>query len=240
MNNIRSTRSLPLGGDYLYFRFVEGGKFTLGATRSKEAPAYLNELPPREVEVKSFWLSETVVTQSQWQTIFPKWSAYHQEQDDNYNLPMENISYADVQEYIAVLMRTFGTLFRLPTEAEWEYAAKGGNRSKGYLYSGCRDIGFMHGARFHASGTGRADAFIPNELGLFGMSGNVWEMTSDIYKPSGCPMEAPASIYEANDYIVIKGGSYDSEKEECRVTSRQSMAIYQKDPEVGFRLAFTA
>lgn len=65
-------------------------------------------------------------------------------------------------------------------------------------------------------------------------------MTSDIYKPSGCPMEAPASFYEANDYIVIKGGSYDSAKEECRVTSRQGMAIYQTDPEVGFRLAFTA
>lgn len=234
----KATKIFPLGGDYLCFRYVAGGKFTLGTTRSKEAPAYLNELLPREVKVKSFWLSETVITQSQWQAIFPKWSAYHQESNDN--LPMENISYADVHEYIAVLIRTFGTLFRLPTEAEWEYAAKGGNKSKGYMYSGYKDIGFMNGARFRTSGTGRVDAFMPNELGLFGMSGNVWEMTSDIYKPSGCPMEAPASFYEANDYIVIKGGSYDSAKEECRVTSRQSMAIYQKDPEVGFRLAFTA
>lgn len=238
MNNI-STRIIPLGGDYLYFRFVEGGKFTLGATRTSDTPIILNELPPQEVEVKSFWLSETVVTQSQWQAIFPKWSAYHQESND-YNLPMENISYADVLEYIAVLIRTFGTLFRLPTEAEWEYAAKGGNKSKGYMYSGYRDIGFMKGARFDTSGTGRVDAFKPNELGLFGMSGNVWEMTSDLYKPSGCPMEEPASFYGTNDYIVIKGGSYDSAKAECRVTSRESWGFYQKDPDVGFRLAFTA
>ena len=158
--------------------YVSGGTFTMGATGEQDSDAFDDEKPTHSVTLNSFYLCKYEVTQALWKAVMGK----NPSDFKGNNLPVENVSWNDCQTFISRLNNLTGRNFRLPTEAEWEYAARGGNRSRGYKYSGSNnpsDVSWdidNSGDKTHPVGSKR-----PNELGLYDMSGNVYEWCSDWY-----------------------------------------------------------
>jgi len=150
--------------------FVEGGTFMMGATSEQESDAFDWEKPAHRVTLSDFYIGKYEVTQAQWKAVMGSNPSYFKGD----NLPVERVSWGDCQEFIRKLNERTGLTFRLPTEAEWDYAARGGNRSRGYKYSGSDDPDEVawywdnSGIKTHPVGQKRA-----NELGLYDMSGNV-------------------------------------------------------------------
>ena len=192
--------------------WVAGGTYTMGATSEQGSDAYSDEKPAHAETVGGFYLCKYEVTQK-------LWSAVMGSNPSNWkgdNLPVEMVSWDDCQEFINKLNELTNNKygFRLPTEAEWEYAARGGNRSRGYKYSGSDNVGSVawyvgnSGDRTHAVG-GKS----PNELGLYDMSGNVWEWTAskwcDYYN-------SPRN----SSRRVLRGGSWGDRARHCRVSIR--------------------
>ena len=153
--------------------FVQGGSFQMGSNNGQS-----DEKPVHSVTVSDFYIVKYEVTQKEWRDIMgsnpSKWKGD--------NLPVEKVSWDDVQTFIKKLNAKTGLNYRLPTEAEWEYAARGGNKSNGYKYSGSNDIGSVawyasnSGSKTHSVGQKK-----PNELGIYDMTGNVWEWCNDWY-----------------------------------------------------------
>jgi formylglycine-generating enzyme len=210
--------------------FVEGGTFQMGGDK------YDDEKPIHSVTVKSFYIGKYEETQKQWQDIMGNNPSYIKGD----NLPVQNVSWNDVQEFIRKLNQREGTnKYRLPTEAEWEYAARGGNKSKGYTYSGSNNLndvswyGNNSNRKTHPVGLKQ-----PNELGLYDMSGNVWEWCQDWYdanyyftSPSNDP-KGPQS----GTSRVLQGGSSSLDDDYCRVAYRGSNKPDVRYNIVGFRL----
>jgi len=210
---------------------VEGGTFEMGSNNGES-----DEKPVHSVTIKSFYIGKYEVTQKEWVEIMGTNPSYFKGD----NLPVECVSWNDVQEYISKLNAKTGGKYRLPTEAEWEYAARGGNQSKGYTYSGSNtidDVAWYYGnsnSKTHEVGTKG-----PNELGIYDMSGNVWEWCSDwngesYYSSSpGTNPQGPTS----GTYRVLRGGSWLGYALNCRSSVR-----VRNDPDLrnnygGFRIA---
>ena len=175
------------------------------------------------------------VTQAQWKAVMGS----NPSRFKGDNLPVENVSWDDVQAFIRKLNQLTGKRYRLPTEAEWEYAARGGNKSRGYKYAGGNNIDEVawydgnSGERTHPVGKKR-----PNELGLYDMSGNVWEWCSDWYdedyygnSPQNNP-QGPAS----GSSRVFRGGSWLNYAILCRSASRYYSTPDSRYGLIGFRL----
>ena len=167
-------QTFTVGGVSFTMVKVEGGTFKMGATSEQGSDVYDNEKPAHSVTLSSYYIGQTEVTQELWQAVM----------GSNYKgakRPVECVSWNDCQEFISKLNEKTGKNFRLPTEAEWEYAARGG-KSGGTKYSGSNTIGDVawytdnSGGTTHDVATKRA-----NELGIYDMSGNVWEWCSDWY-----------------------------------------------------------
>jgi formylglycine-generating enzyme required for sulfatase activity len=154
---------------------VRGGTFRMGDTDGQGGD---NEKPVHNVTLRDFYIGKYPVTQKQWVQVMGSNHSNFKGDD----LPVEQVSWNNVQEIIKELNAKTGKKYRLPTEAEWEYAARGGNKSKGYKYSGSNDIDKVawyadnSGNKTHPVGTKA-----PNELGIYDMSGNVWEWVNDKY-----------------------------------------------------------
>ena len=214
---------------------VEGGTFLMGSPES-DTEAYDDEKPQHEVTLSNYYIGETEVTQELWETVMGS----NPSKFKGPKLPVENVSWKDCQAFIGKLNAQTGKTFRLPTEAEWEYAARGGKKSKGYTYSGSNTIDDVawyvdnSGATTHEVGKKRA-----NELGIYDMSGNVWEWCQDWYgetyyeKSSTTDPQGPAS----GTYRVLRGGSWTSFARYCRVASRGRVSPGYRDCDLGFRLA---
>lgn len=192
---------------------VEGGTFRMGSTK------YDDEKPIHTVRLSDFCIGKYEVTQEEWEAVMGNNPSHFKGE----NKPVECVSWKDCQEFIKKLNDLTGLQFRLPTEAEWEYAARGGNRSKGYKYSGSNNIGNVawywdnSNKETHAVGTKQ-----PNELGIYDMSGNVWEWCSDWYSSSyysSSPADNPTGP-STGSYRVIRGGGWYYYAEYCRVSSR--------------------
>lgn len=156
---------------------VEGGTFTMGAPE-QAAQASDNAKPAHQVTLSSYRIGETEVTQALWMAVMGRNPSYF----NGDNRPVEEVSWDDCQEFIAKLNALTGKRFRLPTEAEWEFAARGGNKSHGYMYSGSDDADEVGWHEGNADGATHAvGQKLPNELGLYDMCGNVQEWCQDWY-----------------------------------------------------------
>ena len=156
---------------------VEGGTFLMGGTEEQESDRE-DEYPVHEVTLSSFSIGQTEVTCELWKAVMGDRPDY----PNDMQRPMEAVTWAECQEFIAALNEMTGKQFRLPTEAEWEFAARGGNLSEGYKYAGSNnynDVAWCGGNAYWAQPVATK---APNELGLYDMSGNVYEWCNDLYE----------------------------------------------------------
>lgn len=215
---------------------VEGGTFQMGATAEQQSK-YGGEKPVHTVTLDSYYIGETEVTQELWCAVMGSNPSLYSGDD---LLPVENVSWDDCQIFIKELNKLTGKKFRLPTEAEWEFAARGGNKSSGYRYSGSSNIGDV--AWYGLIGvykTHPVKGKNPNELGIYDMSGNVWEWCSDWYSSSYYSLspqnnpEGPSSGF----CRVLRGGSWNSNDGYCCVAVRYNNRPDYSIDHYGLRLA---
>lgn len=214
---------------------VEGGTFTMGATKEQMDEAKEFEFPAHKVTLDSYCIGKTEVTQSLWKAVMGVENNPSAMKGDN--LPVENISWIDCQEFINKLNALTGHTFRLPTEAEWEFAARGGNKSLGYKYSGSNDILDVAWIMETSEGTQPVATLRPNELGIYDMSGNVYEWCSDWFDYYNDGLQTNPKGPASSGYRVTRGGSWSGFAGGCRVSFRfftePDFAIFN----LGLRLA---
>lgn len=213
---------------------VEGGTFTMGATPEQGSDACDNEKPAHKVTLDSFYIGNFPVTQRLWKAVMGSNPSCSKGDD----LPVEWVSWDDVQTFLRKLNAATGKPYRLPTEAEWEYAARGGNKSQGYKYAGSNDPDLVawysgnSGDHTHDVGTR-----FPNELGIYDMSGNVWEWCQDWSGSySSSPQTNPKGPNSGANR-VFRGGSWCDNARYCRVSYRFYIPPVLRDRGLGFRLA---
>jgi len=216
--------------------YIPGGTFAMGCTYEQAGICQNDESPLHEVTLEDFYLSKYEVTQAEWVAIM----------GDNPSkfagcdlCPVENISWIDAQAFIAKLNARAGNNYRLPTEAEWEFAARGGMDSKQYLYAGNKKLSYVawyrDNARNKSQRVGQQQA---NELGLYDMSGNVWEWCADWYAPSYSKTDQiNPNGPSTGEYRVRRGGSWGSLQELCRVSERNFGTPLLLNEYTGFRIA---
>ena len=214
--------------------YVEGGTFTMGATSEQGSDAYNWEKPAHSVALSSFYIGKTEVTQELWQAVMGS----NPSEFKGAKRPVENVSWDDCQEFISKLNQKTGKQFRLPTEAEWEYAARGGNSSQGYKYSGSNSVDDVawyednSGSTTHEVATKRA-----NELGLYDMSGNVLEWCSDWYGSYSSSAQTNPTGPSSGSNRVLRGGSWRNLAGSCRVSDRKDFSPGFRFHHLGLRLA---
>ena len=214
---------------------VEGGTFTMGATSEMENP-YDDEKPTHQVTLSSYYIGETEVTQALWKAVMGSNPSEFKGDD----LPVEQVSWDDYQTFISKLNALTGKNFRLPTEAEWEFAARGGNQSRHTPYSGSSRIDdvawylYNSGEKTHPVKTKQ-----PNELGIYDMSGNVWEWCQDWDGDySSYAQTNPTGASSGSDR-VIRGGSLYSSPWDCRSSGRVYGAPTYSEYDQGLRLVLS-
>ncbi|HIT16106.1 MAG TPA: formylglycine-generating enzyme family protein [Candidatus Avimuribaculum pullicola] len=212
--------------------YVEGGTFTMGATSGLGSSS--DEKPAHSVTLDGYYIGKYEVTQKLWKAVMGS----NPSDFKGDNLPVENVSWDDVQEFLRKLNAITGKNYRLPTEAEWEFAARGGNSSRGYKYSGSDNIDdvawyiYNSGSCTHAVGTKS-----PNELGIYDMSGNVEEWCLDWYGSySSSPQRNPKGPNSGSDR-VYRGGSWFYYDGSCLVSNRSGYASDYCRKDIGFSLA---
>ena len=234
-------RTFTVGGVTFKMKLVEAGTFQMGGT------SYDDEKPIHSVTItKDYYMGETEVTQALWKAVTgysptsggSAWSSTCGLGD---NYPAYYISYADVQSFITKLNSLTGEKFRMPTEAEWEYAARGGKKSKGYTYSGSDTAGDVAWYSDNSSNkTHPVKSKAANELGIYDMSGNVYEWCSDWYDfsyYSSSPQNDPTGPATDKSYRVFRGGCWFSDASYCCCADRDGFTPSYRYYNVGFRLA---
>ena len=217
--------------------YVSGGTFTMGGTSEQGSDAYDDEKPTHNVTLSSYYICKYEVTQALWRAVMGS-------NPSNFkgdNLPVECVSWNDCQTFINRLNSYTGRNFRLPTEAEWEFAARGGNYSRHYKYSGSNYLGNVawyyenSSNRTHPIGTKKA-----NELGLYDMNGNVWEWCSDWYgsyssysqtDPTGPNIDLGGRVSRGGHWYRLPGG--------CRLSVRSNAAPNYRGSDLGLRLVLS-
>lgn len=214
---------------------VAGGTFQMGATSEQGSDYFDNELPVHQVTLSDYYIGEIEVTQELWQAVMGSNPSNFRTSN---KLPVEIVSWNDCQTFITKLNQLTGMQFRLPTEAEWEFAARGGNKSKGYKYSGSNDIDEVAWYYYNSGGeTHEVGTKLPNELGIFDMIGNVWEWCQDRYGSYSSSAQTNPTGPSTGSNRVIRGGSWDSEPRYCRVSRRYGCTPDRSDRYLGLRLA---
>ena len=196
---------------------VEGGTFTMGATSEQGSDASFDEKPTHQVTLSTFYIGKYEVTQAEWQAVM----GTNPSRFKGDNLPVENVSWYDCRKFIRKLNELTGKQFRFPTEAEWEYAARGGNKSNRTKYAGGGDIDNVawyeenSNKTTHPVGQKR-----PNELGLYDMSGNVWEWCQDWYGDYSSASQTNPQGPATGTFRRLRGGSWCDDARGCRLSCR--------------------
>jgi formylglycine-generating enzyme required for sulfatase activity len=221
-------------GDGIEMVFVKGGTFTMGWTSEQGEDCDDNEKPAHSVTLSDFYIGKYEVTQKQWQAVTDNNPSHVKGE----NLPVEQVSWEDVQEFIRELNAKTGKSYRLPTEAEWEYAARGGAQSRRTKYSGSNTAGkvarYRGNSRYAPHPAGKKS---PNELGLYDMSGNVEEWCSDRYGDYGSGSQTNPAGPSSGSFCMIRGGSWRSDAKYARVPCRNYGTPDIRNRDLGFRLA---
>ena len=210
--------------------YVAGGTFQMGSNVGD-----YDEKPVHSVTLSDYYIGQTEVTQELWQAVMGS----NPSDFKGAKNPVNNVSWNDCQEFIIKLNRLTGGRFRLPTEAEWEYAARGGNKSRGYIFSGSDYLGSVawyednSGDEVHPIGSKSA-----NELGLYDMSGNVFEWCSDWYGSYPSSPQTNPTGASSGSGRVLRGGGYCFKESNCRTAFRSSIVPASRFYSFGFRLAY--
>lgn len=214
---------------------VEGGTFTMGATSEQGSDAYDDEKPTHQVTLSTYYIGRTEVTQALWEAVMGS----NPSKFKGKKLPVENVRYNDCKRFIEKLNEMTGQDFRLPTEAEWEFAARGGNQSHGYKYSGSNyldDVAWFDensGSETNTVATKR-----PNELGIYDMSGNVFEWCRDSYAEyTSSPQTNPRG--GSGSQRVWRGGGWCCGASYCRVSDRDYISPDNYYGHLGLRLVLS-
>ena len=215
---------------------VEAGSFNMGATPEMQAPYEVEKPVHRVTLTNNYYIGKYEVTQALWQAVMGSNPSYFKGDD----LPVEQVSWNDCQDFISKLNAMTGKRFRLPSEAEWEYAARGGKKSRGYQYSGSNTLGDVawyegnSGSKTHAVGTKQ-----PNELGIYDMTGNVYEWCQDWYGSySSSPQTNPIGAVSGSSR-VDRGGSWFFTAKHCRSSYRFNLTPGYRLNFLGLRLVLS-
>jgi formylglycine-generating enzyme required for sulfatase activity len=246
--------------------FVKGGIYTMGCSNEQEDDCWSEATPAHKVTVSDFYIGKYEITQKQWVQVMngSNWAKArinknqigfgssqvnsnpsHFKGDD---LPVTNVSWNDIQEFLSELYRITGRRYRLPTEAEWEYAARGGSNSRNFKYSGSNHINdvawYINNSfnKMYSVGTKS-----PNELGIYDMSGNAWEWVGDKFGSYSASTQTNPTGPSSGSTYVVRGGSWRNEARNCTVSFRASRAPGPsnapppdfRDNHVGFRLVLS-
>lgn len=221
---------------------VEGGTFSMGATAERGSDASSRERPVHQVTLSSFFIGQTEVTQALWTAVMGSNPSYFK----GNQLPVERVSWEDCQVFIDLLNEMTDQNFRLPTEAEWEFAARGGNDSQGYKYSGSNDLSSVGWYSYNDSwelrgtgyyGTHAVSTRNPNELQIFDMSGNVHEWCQDWYGDYDSREQIDPTGPASGMTRVYRGGNWFFDDWFCRVSFRNGLSPTNSNYGIGLRLA---
>ena len=240
--------TFTVGGVSFNMVKVEAGTFTMGAEEGAPNDDNYRSIPAHEVTLTNdYFIGQTEVTQELWLAVMgnnPSWfTSEHCSwiTENDLSKPVEHVSWYDCQEFISKLNEMTGKQFRLPTEAEWEYAARGGNKCQGFYYAGSNDIDAV---AWYYTGVGYRETHpvgtkAPNELDLYDMTGNVWEWVNDwldYYSPE--PQTNPTGPENGTERIA-RGGSVFEEAQYGYLTTRFAYQPENRNSETGLRLALT-
>lgn len=220
---------------------VEKGGFWMGAQHKDTAEfnydrlSQTDELPVHYVNMpEDYYIGQTEVTQKLWKAVM----GYNPSRYKCPKRPVTNVDYFEVQEFLRRVDSITGMQFRLPTEEEWEYAARGGKSSRGYTYSGGKEVDRVAWHNGNASKLKKVKKRAANELGIYDMSGNVWEWCSSKYRYFD--KERNASLGKEGQMYIIRGGAWELPKASCRVSWRGKRLPDLKNSFGGFRLCLDA
>ena len=243
VNTPNDMSTKPIGATYvetakgvnMTMVYVEGGTFQMGVTPEQGSDIWDSTKPVHSVTLDSYYVGECEVTQAQWRAIMgnnpSKFTG-----DDN---PVEMVNWEDAQAFCRELSRVSGKTYVLPTEAQWEYAARGGKKNQGCKYSGSSE---MSDVAWYWNNSNKQTHPVkqkqPNELGLYDMSGNVWEWCSDWYGAnyySSGPNSNPTGP-SSGRYRVVRGGGWNDFAGSCRVSHRDFYTSSYRFGYYGFRV----
>lgn len=217
---------------------VEGGVFVMGGTREQHRERISTDLPTHTVALDAYYIASTEVTQALWKAVMPEWEFFEELYLPNF--PISYISWNDCQEFVRRLDSITGMPFRLPTEAEWEFAARGGNRSKGFRFAGgniVENVSWgLSSAGFRTHEVGKKQ---PNEVGLYDMTGNVSEWCSDWYAPYHFGTVPNPQGPTTGKEKIIRGSSYSNCQDNSYLSHRYMAVPTEATSYCGMRLALT-
>lgn len=211
--------------------YIPEGRFMMGATAEQGSEAAADEYPVHEVVLSGYYIATTECTQAVWGAVM-SWNNSVVKGD---KVPVTNVNVYDCNEFLNELSARTGYSFRLPTEAEWEYAARGGAKSGATKYSGGEALAEVAWYSMNASQARTVATKKANELGLYDMSGNVYEICSDEYTAYPTQVQYDPQGGES-DQQVFRGGAYISEPTDCRTSVRSFAPTDYRDAFIGFRL----
>lgn len=237
LNN--SAQSVPRSRDVIIQELINNmvlvgtGTYTMGATIEQKLDEWANETPAHQVTIASFYINKYEVTQEEWQAVMGNNPASF----TGLKHPVEQVSWNDSQEFLKKLNSLTGRNFRLPTEAEWEYAARGGNRSNGTKYSGSENLNDVAWYNDNSNGaTHDVGTKQPNELGLYDFCGNVREWCQDRFGSYNSYSQINPKGASSGSNRVYRGGSWDNTARFCRVSNRDFYTQDYKSDNLGLRL----
>ena len=224
--------------------WVEGGDFLMGCT-SEQGDCKSDEQNVRRVTVDGFYIGMLEVTQSQWEKVVgTSISQQRNKKGSDYALkcfgpdcPMYYVSWDEAMEFCRLLSNKTGRIYTLPTEAQWEYAARGGNKNEGAKYAGSNMIDAVAWYKENSGGCNIVGSKRANALGIYDMSGNVWEWCKDWYADSYVSYDTNNPVGPSSgSYRVLRGGSWGGSASNCRVANRSYSSLGNRDGGLGFRV----
>lgn len=229
---VAQNKTFTVNGIAFEMVYVEGGSFNMGCTNER-GECQVDEMPVHKVTVDDYYIGQFEVTQELWQAVMDDNPSSFQGTDR----PVEQVNWKDCQDFIKELNLLTGEKFRLPTEAEWEYAAIGGNQSKGFQFSGANKIAKIAWTKENSEkATHPVGQKSPNELGIYDMSGNVFEWCQDAYSSYSSESQVNPVNY-GGSYRVVRGGSWRSNAKQARSAYRDNANPGLRYNIIGLRLA---